>query len=75
MLKAIDGGLACNACKDLHAKKGHNNPGISFLVDWSISIKKCIEHHTREALIESDIEDVSVLCIPVIAVSMKEGLC
>jgi hypothetical protein len=58
VLKAIDGGLACNACKDHHAKNGCSNPGISFLVDWSISIKKCIEHCTREALAQSDIEDV-----------------
>ncbi len=43
VLKAIDGGIACNACKDLCTKKSCSNPGISFLVDWSISINKCIE--------------------------------
>ena len=31
MMMALDGGLACNACIDLHARKGGSNPGFSFL--------------------------------------------
>ena len=48
-MKAVDGGLACKAYKDLHAKKDCSNPGISSMVNWSISIKKCM-NVTQERL-------------------------
>jgi hypothetical protein len=55
-MTARGGGLACNACVDLHAARGSSNPGLHFLSNWSINLKKC-ERHTRDALTESDIDD------------------
>jgi hypothetical protein len=48
-MKAVDGGLACNACKNLCAKKSGSNPGISF---WSIgvSVSKCALNLAQERL-------------------------
>jgi hypothetical protein len=56
ILKAIDGGLACQKCIDLHASKGTANPSV-FLNKWSYSIKKFIKHCTKDALTEIDIKD------------------
>jgi hypothetical protein len=56
ILKAIDGGLACPKRIDLCASKGTANPSV-FLNKWSYSIKKCIEHRTKDASTELDIKD------------------
>ena len=56
-MTALDGGLACNACIELHTARGSSNPGLRFLPNWSIILKKCIERCTRDTLTESDIED------------------
>jgi hypothetical protein len=56
ILKAIDGGLACQKCIDLCTSKGTANPSV-FLNKWSYSIKKCIKCCTKDALIEIDIKD------------------
>ncbi len=56
ILKAIDGGLACQKCIDLCASKGTANPSV-FLNKWICSIKKCIKRCTKDPLTEIDIED------------------
>ena len=57
LMTARDGGLACNTCIDLCTARGSSNPGLHFLSNWSINLKKCIERRTRDALTESDIDD------------------
>ncbi len=56
ILKAIDGGLACQKCIDLCTSKGTANPSV-FLNKWSYSIKKCIKRRTKGTLTEIDIKD------------------
>jgi hypothetical protein len=57
LMIVLDGRLACNVCIELCTARGSSNPGLHFLPNWSIILKKCIECRTRDALSESGIED------------------
>ncbi len=49
MLKVVDGGLACNAYKDLCIKMSHSNPGISLLL-IGVSVSTIALNVTQERL-------------------------